>query len=217
MVLSLRGVESAGDRAYVDSARFLKMMFNSVFNKLVLALFALLLLSPGPAEAQVFYTVRQLLSEQFKSSERVDFKRVAVDKGLRKQVEGKLGRRLPKANYTFYVASSAGQVDGYALFDEQLGQHEMISFATFFDAQGRITRVEVVAYREPYGDGIRTRRFRQQFLGRDATSGFRPNRDIDAVSGATISSESMCVGVRRASLLLAATVLKRGSQVLAAR
>ena len=38
-------------------------------------------------------------------------------------------------------------------------------FATFFDCDGRVTRVEVVAYREPYGDGIRSQRFRKQFVG----------------------------------------------------
>ena len=92
----------------------------------------------------------------------------------------------------------------------------MISFATFFDPAGRVTRVEVIAYREPYGDGIRADRFRRQFVGKTAQSGFAPDRDIDAISGATISSRSLCVGVQRASLLLEETLLHSGT-VLAAR
>jgi Na+-translocating ferredoxin:NAD+ oxidoreductase RnfG subunit len=68
--------------------------------------------------------------------------------------------------------------------------------------------VEVLAYREPYGDGIRTERFRRQFVGRSASSGFVAEHDIDAVSGASISSRSMCVGVQRAAILLDETVLR---------
>lgn len=170
-------------------------------------------LAPSPAAAETFYTVPQLLSEHFAKSERVSFEKVGLDGPQRARIEQRLGRSLAKSGYTFYVASTRGKVDGYALFDEERGQHELISFATFFDAAGEITRVEVVAYREPYGDGIRAERFRRQFVGRRAASGFRPNKDIDAISGATISSRSMCAGVKRASVLLEETLLKRKTVV----
>jgi Na+-translocating ferredoxin:NAD+ oxidoreductase RnfG subunit len=80
-------------------------------------------------------------------------------------------------------------------------------FATFFDGEGRVTRVEVVAYRERYGDGIRSQRFREQFVGKQATSGFRPGHEIDVISGATLSARAMAKAVKRATLLLHDTVL----------
>ena len=67
---------------------------------------------------------------------------------------------------------------------------------------GRVTRVEVVAYREPYGEGIRSKRFRKQFVGKEAASGFRPGHDIDVISGATLSAHAMAKAVKRATLLL---------------
>jgi Na+-translocating ferredoxin:NAD+ oxidoreductase RnfG subunit len=170
----------------------------------------------GPAYAEVFFTVRGLLADQFKQSERVTFVHVRPTPEQRRHLEQRIGHRLAKDDYVFYVASTHGKVDGYALFDEERGQHELIGFGTFFDADGRVTRVEVTAYREPYGDGIRAERFRKQFVGRNAHSSFAPEKDIDAVSGATISSRSMCAGVERASALLEETLL-RGSPVLAAR
>ena len=193
-------------------------MLKSIFSKGVLV--ALLLgavgLSAAPARAEVYYTVADLLTAQFARSERVSFVKVEPGDTERRRIERRLGRSLGKSGYTFYVATTAGKVDGYALFDEERGQHELINFATFFDADGGITRVEVVAYREPYGDGIRAERFRRQFVGRGASSGFAPNKDIDAISGATISSRSMCAGVKRASVLLEETLLK-GKTVVAAR
>ena len=197
-------------------------MLNSIIKRgLAAALVPLLvplvgLGTPSPARAQDFYTVRQLLGEQFKSSERVSYVRVRPNSEQRTRIEHRLGRDLAKSDYTVYVAQTGERIDGYALFDDELGQHEPISFATFFDAEGKVTRVEVVAYREPYGDGVRASRFRRQFVGKNAQSGFAPQADIDAISGATISSRALCVGVQRATLLLEETVL-HGRTVLATR
>jgi electron transport complex protein RnfG len=169
------------------------------------------------AEANDFWSPQALLSEQFHESERVRYVRVRLDPNERAQIEARLGRPLPKPEYTFFIASSRGHIDGYALFDEQLGQHEPISFGTFFDASGHITRVEVIAYHEPYGDGIRAARFRHQFVGRSAESKFRAGADIDAIAGATISSRSMCVGVERAVALFDAAIRSKSSAALAVR
>jgi len=157
--------------------------------------------------AQVYYSVRGLLSEQFRQSELVDFQRIQLSEEDREQLGKRLGQKLEKGEYIFYVAHSGDHVDGYALFDREIGQHEYIDFATFFDAEGRVTRVEVVAYREPYGEGIRSKRFRKQFVGKQAASGFRPGHDIDVISGATLSAHAMAKAVKRATLLLHDTVL----------
>jgi electron transport complex protein RnfG len=169
-----------------------------------------------PASALDFTTPQALLAQRFRSSERVTFVKVRPDDAQRATLKKRLGQPPPKSEYTFFVAISQGKPDGYALFDEQIGQHEPISFATFFDAQGQITSVEVVAYREPYGDGIRAERFRKQFVGRTAQSQFRSGADIDTISGATISSRSMCVGVERAAVLFEIT-MRGNSRALAQR
>jgi len=187
----------------------LKTKMKGVFNRPALLL-TLSLAWFGPAatsHAQVYYTVRGLLAEQFHQSKRVDFQRVKLSAGRRGQIERELGQKLREAPYIFYVARSADQIDGYALFDRELGQHEYIDLATFFDAEGRVTQVEVVAYREPYGDGIRSKRFRKQFVGKGAASGFKPGHDIDVISGATISARALTKAVKRATLLLHDTLL----------
>jgi hypothetical protein len=183
----------------------MKTMFKTIFTWLVCAV---AVCSAGGARATDFFTPRALLSQHFHDSERVSYVRINLTSAQRAHVEARLGRALPKPSYTFFVAATRGQVDGYALFDEQVGQHEPISFVTFFDSEGRVTDVQVVAYREPYGDGIRGARFRKQFVGRSVSSQFRPGTDIDAVSGATISSRSMCIGVERATALFDETVAK---------
>lgn len=168
------------------------------------------------AQAEQFWTTQALLADQFKTSQSVTYVRTRVDAAVRARLEARLGRALPKAEYTLFVAKSGERIDGYALFDEQVGQHEPISFATFFDAAGAITRIEVVAYREPYGDGIRAERFRKQFRGRSVHSHFRPGDDIDTISGATISSRSMCVAAERAAVIVDAWLNKQVRPIAAA-
>ncbi len=187
----------------------LKTKMKSVFNRAAFLL-PLWVLGPGLAasgHAQVYYSVRGLLSEQFRDSQLVEFQRVQITAERRDAIEQRLGQKLEKEEYVFYVARTAERVDGYALFDREIGQHEYIDFATFFDDAGRVTRVEVVAYREPYGEGIRSKRFRKQFVGKEAASGFRPGHDIDVISGATLSARAMANAVKRATLLLHDTLL----------
>lgn len=183
----------------------MKGVFNRALFLLVAAFLSVVLTAPG--HAQVYYSVRGLLADQFKQSELVDFKRVTLSSRLREQVERQLGEKLEKGEYIFYVAHSGERVDGYALFDREIGQHEYIDFATFFDCDGRVTRVEVVAYREPYGEGIRSERFRNQFVGKSADNRLRAGHDIDVISGATLSAQAMAKAVKRASVLLQDAVL----------
>jgi Na+-translocating ferredoxin:NAD+ oxidoreductase subunit G len=178
----------------------------TAFRSACLAMYAMLAL---PAHATDFTTPQALLSQRFHKSERVTYVKIKPDAAQRSKLEARLGKPLPKPEYTFFIATTQGKPDGYALFDDQLGQHEPISFATFLDPQGHVTGVEVVAYREPYGDGIRTERFRKQFVGRTARSQFRAGTDIDIIAGATISSRSMCVGVERAVALFEVALATR--------
>ena len=48
---------------------------------------------------------------------------------------------------------------------------------------------------------MRDERFRRQFVGKSGRDPIAANLDIVAVSGATISSRAMAVGVRRAVVL----------------
>lgn len=160
---------------------------------------ALALFAPA-ARAETFFTLRELLTSHFHDSTAVGYERVHADGSLQRQLE-RVGGNV-RGDYVVYVARSGDSVDGYALMDQERGQHEMIDLATFFDATGHVTDVQVVAYREAYGDGIRSSRFRRQFVGRDAHSGFAPGRDIDSVSGATLSSAAMARAVARATLVV---------------
>lgn len=157
------------------------------------------LLFAGPAQAYVYSTREQLLAAFFPAPTEVVARRFAPDA---ERLRAALGYAPPKESWEIHVGRQAGAVSGYAVFDQQLGQHEPIDFAVWLDAAGRVGRVEVMVYREPYGDGVRAAAFRRQFEGLGPESPMRPGREIKVVSGSTISTQALSVGVRRAAVLV---------------
>ncbi len=150
---------------------------------------------------QVYFTPRDLLADFFRASQSVTYKRVQPNESDKARLQHRLGYALAKPSYTFYVATSGGHVDGYAFIDEELGEHQPITFAVKLSPEGRVERQEIVVYREPRGDEVRDERFRRQFVGKTARDPIAANDDIVVVSGATISSRAMATGVKRAVVL----------------
>ena len=157
----------------------------------------------APARKETsYYSTRAVLAEFFPKSERVTYRTFALEASVRARLAQRLGYAPARDRYTIFVATTHGQIDGYAVVDDEQGLHQPITFATRLSPRGSVERVEIMVYREPRGDEVRDPRFRRQFEGKTAQDPLRLNRDIDAVSGATVSSASLATGVRRATILV---------------
>lgn len=159
----------------------------------------MLLLLASPALAYVYWTKADVLESCFPGAA-IEEQTYTLGADEAAAIAAQVGR--PRASYTVEIARSGGQVVGYAVLDQELGQHEPIDFVVAFAPDGTIARVEILAYREAYGDGVRSAGFRAQFVGKRGSSSMRAGKDIQIVSGATISSRSVSTGVKRASLVL---------------
>ena len=182
------------------------MIFKTIFTRsaaLALGLgLALLLGSEARARGEtVYFTPRQVLGEFFPHADAVRFERFAPSAPQRERLSRRLGYALGRDSYVFYVASTRGHVDGYALIDEELGQHEPITFAVQLSPDGAVERTEILVYRETRGEEVHCRRFLAQMRGKTVAQPVQAGVDIDTVSGATISSRSLAIGVRRALVL----------------
>lgn len=172
-----------------------------------LAAALVLAVAPSTSRAEeVYWKTKDLLRDFFRSSERVTY--VTVRPSEDPEIERALGYRPARPSYPVFVAVTKGKVDGYAFIDEEMGQHLPITFGVKLSPEGAIERLEVMVYREGYGDEIREKRFHQQFKGKRAYDSMRLGDDVMAISGATISSKSMTVGVRRAAVFVEAVLKK---------
>lgn len=157
-----------------------------------------------PAWAYVLYTQEALVAAYFPEASRVERVVFTPDEAQREQLRQALGYGLPRSSYEFLVGYVGDQVVGYTLIDDQKGQHEPITFGVLLSPDGKVQRVEIMVYREAYGDGVKAESFRDQFVGADASTTLQLGKNVRIISGATISSRSITVGVRRAVVVWAA-------------
>lgn len=159
--------------------------------------------APHVSHAQgVYYSTQSVLKDFFKTSQRVTFVTLDNKDNVEKSMTTLLGYRPTKARYVVFVAYSGDTIDGYAVIDDEQGQHQPITFAVKLTPEGDVERSEVMVYREGYGDEIREIRFRRQFVGKAVEDPTAFGKDIVAISGATISSRAMSIAVRRAIALV---------------
>lgn len=106
--------------------------------------------------------------------------------------------RLACDNGSDYVAHDERGVAGYAA--ERSGRSRSATFTVMIalDADFEITRVEVIDYLGAYGREVTGRLFLDQFEGKGPADSIRMGRDIDAITGATLSSRSVATIVREA-------------------
>lgn len=86
---------------------------------------------------------------------------------------------------------------GLFIVDQVVGKHEFIPIALALDASGAVKDIEILEYRESYGDEVRNPKWRAQFTGKKNGATLRLTEDIQNISGATLSSKHITDGVRR--------------------
>ena len=155
---------------------------------------SLLLLSPSSAFAQI----RQIVD-----AEMIQSVMPAAD-----SFSAKAG--LPPV-YTAYgtgADGSLGSVIGYVYLTAnvppiQYGYNSQIDVLVGMDLVGRLTGMHIVDYRESLissrGDFLRCARLEGQVVGKHIGESFQVGRDLDGVSGASISARAMFRGIRNSA------------------
>ena len=107
--------------------------------------------------------------------------------------------------FAFLASDFPPEVEGYSA---------PIRVLVGMDLEGTLAGIEVLDYRESLrrsrGDFLGRRSFQSQFQGKYVGDPFRVRRDIEGVSGATITSGAMSLGIRNAARRVASAYL-RGS------
>jgi FMN-binding domain len=170
--------------------------------------------------AEVFLTEEDAVKLMFPKSERIkkELLRVPTDKKM--TVEERIGWKFPEDAFDVYIGETGTQVDGYALVQHTIGKHKPMTYMVGVDAQGRVSNVELLVFREARGSEVRTKRFNVQYEGKTALDPVRINKDIINISGATMSVRSMTAGIKRVLVLIDEFYLKPaglGSDTVATR
>ena len=99
------------------------------------------------------------------------------------------------------IRNSSGLL-GYCVESQVAGRSGPFKIRVFLDKQIVVKRAIVTSYPWERGRDVRRRAFRSQFEGKGPEDSIEIGKDIDAMTGATISSRAMSEGVREIIKLL---------------
>jgi len=146
----------------------------------------------APAAATTYFTVEQA-QQQLLPGQALTPVAVTLTPAQAKAIEQASGVRVRENALKVWHAANGG----WFYVDQVLGKHELITYALALDAQGAVTGVEILDYRETYGGAVRNPKWRAQFTGKKYGAPLKLDADIVNLSGATLSSAHVTDGVRR--------------------
>ena len=76
-----------------------------------------------------------------------------------------------------------------------------ITFMVIMNLDGSIKNSAIIKYREAYGGEVGNKRWLQQFIGKNNDSKYEIGKEIDGITGATISVHSVSKGIRKIAIL----------------
>lgn len=95
------------------------------------------------------------------------------------------------------TAFLGSEVLGYAFLDTVMGKWGTIGYLVGLNTEGEVGQVVVLQYSEVRGRPIAKNRFLKQYKGKNISDPVQLKRDINGITGATISSRSITDGIRK--------------------
>ena len=86
---------------------------------------------------------------------------------------------------------------GVVVTDKVIGKHEFIVYAVGITPEGKSTAPFILDFRESYGQQVEREEWRNQFVGKTRHDRLKVGKDIDNISGATLSCVNVTNGIRR--------------------
>lgn len=174
-----------------------------VYSFILIVFFAGICLFPSesfPAEEkkfdlQVYLTKKEALKIAFPGADAIDKERKWLTDEQKSAIAKLSLLEIKESWFTFYEGKKDGKPMGYMLIDHIIGKSFPITFMTVLNVDGTVRDVEILVYREPRGWEVRFPSFMSQFFGMNAESDFR---DINSLTGATLSVQAITKGVKKA-------------------
>lgn len=151
----------------------------------------------APAYAVQYLTVEEAQQALFPDAKGFVSQPVLLTAAQKAQVEKYAGVRMRAPEQPVWRVESDGKPAGWFVLDEVYGKHEFITYAVALDADGNVTGLEILDYRETHGGEVREPTWRELFRGKKYGDALKLDEDIPNISGATLSCKHITEGVRR--------------------
>lgn len=152
----------------------------------------LLIIAPMTSYGDTFYTLKQA-KQALIGDMRMTAMPIILTESQRELIEDASDTRVLSTRLNAYKTDDGG----WFIVDQVVGKHEMIDLAIAIEPAGKIKSLLVMKYVESYGGEVRQPKWLAQFIGRDTSEHLKLGEQIDALSGATLSSRHITDGINR--------------------
>jgi Na+-translocating ferredoxin:NAD+ oxidoreductase RnfG subunit len=153
--------------------------------------------APKAVFATSYFTLEQVQKNLFPQATRFVPQAVQLSPAQMSRIAKASGTRVRSAKVPMWQAETATGKIGSVMVDQVYGKHEFITYAVGIDASGAVVGVEIMDYRETYGDQIKLPKWRAQFTGKKNGDALEIDKPIQNIAGATLSCVHVTDGVRR--------------------
>jgi len=151
----------------------------------------------------------ELIFSTYGEDIQVDFKKWNPPQEIKIYSEKKARSRFMFDHVYVWKISESNSLVGVAILDNVLGKSLPITYLTCFNMDGQLINAHIVKYREDYGYEVGNKRWLNQFIGLGINSDFIIGKNIDGISGATISVNSVTRGINRSSIIVEYLLTKK--------
>lgn len=149
------------------------------------------------AQATDYLSVEAAQQVMFAQADQFIAQPLPLDDDKKQAITALSGVRVRSDEQPVWRVFQASEQIGWFYVDNVIGKHELITYALATDMDGKVLSIEVLSYRETHGGQVRNPLWRQQFSGKKLQDAFKLNKDIDNISGATLSCRNLTDGVKR--------------------
>ena len=141
------------------------------------------------------------ITSQFGDSVSIKMNTLKLNAVVKSQLQNTAQQVFYRDELYYWTISKNDSTLAHAFLDNVLGKSMPITFLVLFNTEGEIISSEVIKYREAYGGEVDNKNWLSQFIHFSDTSDYSVGKNIDGISGATISVNSLSLGIRKIALL----------------
>ncbi len=143
----------------------------------------------------------QVINDYYQQEIEVEEFKFKIPKKAKKQIQNQIKQKFYR-DQIYYWTIKIDDKTHYALMDNTIGKTMPITFLIMFNENKEVIHSSIIKYRESYGGEISGKNWLAQFIGMEQDSLYKYGKEIDGITGATLSVKSFTKGISKLSLLL---------------
>ena len=143
----------------------------------------------------------QVINNYYNQDIEIQELKFKIPKKIKNQIQNQIKQKFYR-DQIYYWIIKIDDKKHYALMDNTIGKTMPITFLIIFNENQEVIHSSIIKYREAYGGEISGKNWLAQFIGMKQDSLYKHGKEIDGITGATLSVKSFTKGISKLSLLL---------------